>query len=73
MVSSSGRLQHSERSSRRTEQGKKREAGEKGNIVCWEKIKCTVNGRNNKMFHKNYSGLEPIYISMYGMCHISDY
>jgi hypothetical protein len=44
VVSSFGRLQHRERSSRRIEQGKKREAGEKGDIVCGEKIICTVNG-----------------------------
>ena len=54
MVSSSGRLQHSERSSRRIEQGKKREAGEKGDIVCREKIICTVNGRIIKCFTKSY-------------------
>ena len=52
MVSSFGRLQHIERSSRRTEQGKKREAGEKGDIVCREKIICTVNGRIIKCFTK---------------------
>ena len=52
MVSSFGRLQHRERSSRRIEQGKKREAGEKGDIVCGEKIICTVNGRIIKLFTK---------------------
>ena len=37
---------------REAQEGKRREAGEWGNIVCREESICTVNERNNKMFHK---------------------
>jgi hypothetical protein len=37
---------------REAQEGKRREAGEWGNKLCREINKCTVNERNNKMFHK---------------------
>ena len=47
---------------REAQEGKRREAGDWGNKLCWETNKCTVNEGNNKMSHKKSQKKEQVFV-----------